>query len=136
MKFFTRYSPGQSPSVEFNLPSLTDQSQKDECDINRILQRYRETGYLTDPLHPATRKPIFGDFTDIPDYQAALDLIAKADDAFMQLPAKIRDRFSNNPQEIFDFLNDEKNRDEAVKLGLIDSKPEVTTTDPATEVKE
>ncbi len=136
MKFFTRYSPGPSPAVEFVLPSLADQSQKDECDINRILARYRETGYLVDPLHPGTRKPLFGDFTDIPDYQAALDLIAKADDAFMKLPAKIRDRFSNNPQEIFDFLNDEKNRDEAVKLGLIDSKPEVPTTDPAQEVKE
>lgn len=136
MRFFTRYSPGPSPAVEFVLPSLADQSQKDECDINRILQRYRETGYLTDPLHPGTRKPIFGDFTDIPDYQAALDLIAKADDAFMQLPAKIRDRFSNNPQEIFDFLNDEKNRDEAVKLGLIEPKPEVSPTDPVNVVKE
>lgn len=125
MKFFTRFNPPPSPSVHFVEPSLTDQSQKDDCDVNRILAKFRETGSLVDPLHPGTRKPIFGDFTDFPDYQGALDIIIRSDEAFMQLPAKVRERFANNPQEIFDFLSDEKNRQEAIDLGLIDKKTEV-----------
>lgn len=121
MKFATKYNPPPSPSVSFaNDPGMTDQSQKDDCDINRIMARYRETGFLVDPLHPGTRQPIFGDFTEIPDYQGALEVINAADAAFASLPAKVRDRFGNNPQQIFDFLSDEKNRDEAIALGLID----------------
>lgn len=119
MKFYTRYNPPPSPSVKFTLPTLADQSQKDECDVNRILQKFRETGSLVDPLHPGTRQPSFGDFYDLPDYQGMLDVIAAADDAFMTLPATVRDRFRNNPAEIFEFLKDEKNRDEAVKLGIL-----------------
>ena len=123
MQFRTRFDPAVSPSVFFSEPSLTDQSQKRDCDVNYILAKFRETGTLSDPLHPSSRQPLFGDFTDVPDYQGALDLIAQADDAFMQLPAKVRAKFANNPQEIFDFLKDEKNRDEAVELGLILAKP-------------
>lgn len=121
MKFATRFDPLPSPSVKFCLPSMTDQSQKDDCDVNKILARYKETGYLVDPLHPGTRQPIFGDFSDVPDYQTCLDVIREADSAFLQLPAKVRDRFANNPQEIFDFLKDEKNRAEAIELGLIEA---------------
>ena len=122
MQFATRFKPPKSPSVKFVLPSLTDQSQAKDADINHIMERYRETGYLTDPLHPSTRKPSFGDFTAIPDYQECLAIIDKADAAFASLPAKVRDRFANDPSQIFAFLSDEKNRDEAIELGLI-AKP-------------
>lgn len=119
MKFATKYSPPKSPAVTFTEPSFTDQSQKKDCDINVILDRYKETGYLVDPLHQGTRKPVFGDFTEVPDYQGCLDLIREADARFMELPAAVRDRFGNNPQEIFDFIANENNREEAIKLGLI-----------------
>ena len=133
MKFATKYCPPPSPSVSFDGdPGLTDQSQKDDCDINRIMARYRETGFLVDPMHPGTRQPFFGDFTEIPDYQGALEVISAADAAFAALPAKVRDRFGNNPQEIFDFLSDEKNRDEAISLGLIE-KPVLTSVDKPVE---
>lgn len=136
MKFNTRYTPPPSPGLSCaGDPGLTDQSQKDDCDVNRIIDRYRETGYLVDPAHPGTRQPIFGDFTEIPDYQGALDMIDRADAAFMSLPSKVRDRFHNNPQEIFDFLNDEKNRTEAIELGLID-KPVDVVDNPPPEKKE
>lgn len=121
MKFFTKYTPPPSPAVSFaGDPGFTDQSQKDSCDINKIIDRYRETGYLVDPMHPGVRQPIFGDFSYCVDYQECLDLIDRADAAFMSLPSKVRERFHNNPQEIFDFLNDEKNRAEAEELGLIE----------------
>lgn len=121
MEFFTKFNPPASPSVSFaGDPGFTDQSQKDSCDINKIIDRYRETGYLVDPMHPGVRQPMFGDFSFCVDYQECLDLIERADAAFMTLPSKVRERFHNNPQEIFDFLNNEKNRAEAEELGLIE----------------
>lgn len=137
MKFATKYNPPKSPVITFvDDPGLTDQSQKDDCDINRIMARYRETGYLVDPMHPGTRQPLFGDFTEIPDYQGALEVISAADAAFASLPANVRDRFGNNPQQIFDFLSDENNRDEAIALGLIDKPVEKPADKPADGVGE
>lgn len=130
MKFATKYSPPVSPAVSFSDPSMADRSQQQDCDINRIMERYRETGVLVDPLHPATAKPMFGDFTDLPDYQACLDAVIAADEAFGALPSSVRTRFENNPQKLIDFLNDESNFDEAVKLGLCNPRP-VSETKPA-----
>lgn len=123
MEFYTKYKRPVSPSITFSEPSLADQSQKDDCDVNKIMQRYRETGFLTDPLHPGSSQPLFGDFSDLPDYQACLEKLNAADAAFATLPASVRDRFENNPQKLFDFLSDEKNLDEAVQLGLCNPRP-------------
>lgn len=136
-KYHTRYAPPPSPHVRFALPSMVDVSQQPDCDINRIIDRYRETGYLVDPMHPGSRKPIFGDLTGLPsDYQAARQLIDDADEAFARLPSTVRERFANDPAEIFDFLADDKNYDEAVKLGLIAPDESVASGHPTRELKQ
>jgi len=58
-------------------------------------------------------------------------LQAQAD--FMDLPAKIRQRFNNNPAELIAFLQSPSNVDEAVELGLMEkiSKPEPKPEPPA-----
>ena len=133
MQFYTRFKPPVSPGVTFELPSLVDASQQSDCDINRIIDHFRETGSLVDPIHPGTRRPVFGDFSEIPDYQGAMSVIAQADEAFMQLPAKVREKFANNPQQVFDFLADEKNRQEAVELGLIEPSQVLPVTEEKKE---
>ena len=40
----------------------------------------------------------------------------------MALPSDVRSRFGNNPAELLDFLNDNSNYDEAIRLGLIHAK--------------
>lgn len=93
------------------------QSGKDEADINWIVSRYLKTGELP----AATNAAHYGDFTGISDYHTALNSVIAADEAFMALPATLRARFENDPGQLLDFLADSKNRDEAVKLGLIHS---------------
>lgn len=113
------------PVVHFdpdNEPSLTKQSFVDECDINNIIAQFAKTGVLPGN----TRDPgsaLYGDFTSVLDYQTSMNLVINAHDAFLALPAAIRDRFHNDPEKLLAFLNDEKNRDEAVRLGLIDAPP-------------
>lgn len=97
-------------------PSLAQQHCRDECDINYIVERFGVTGVLPPVDRPA---PTYGDFTGVYDYRSALDAVMAADDAFMSLPPKIRERFANDPAALVDFCSDPANRSEAMELGLI-----------------
>jgi phage internal scaffolding protein len=103
-------------------PSLTQQHFKDETDINNILRQFNITGLLPEsPLSPR-----YGDFTGINDYQSALNAVIAAESEFEALPAQIRARFNNNPEELIQFLENDANRQEAEKLGLVDPINEVS----------
>lgn len=99
--------------------NLTHQSFKEECDINTIVERFGLTGQLPDDI----RMPLTGDFTEaVNDYQTALNMIIAADNEFMKLPAQVRERFRNDPAELISFLENEQNRDEAERLGIINKR--------------
>jgi len=101
--------------------SLTQQHFKDECDINNILRQFNITGLLPEsPLSPR-----YGDFTGISDYHSALNQVIAAEDEFMALPAQIRSRFDNDPAKLIDFLGKSENKDEAIKLGLVNQPSEL-----------
>lgn len=95
--------------------SMTKQSFKDETNINRIMSKYQATGIVT---HLNQKNPMYGDFSDVPDYQTALNLVLSANESFMQLPAKIRAKFSNDPAEFLDFVGNPDNAEELYTLGL------------------
>lgn len=104
----------------------TQQQFKEECDINNIAKNFGMTGKL--PVN--VRMPTYGDFTFVDDYQSAMNAARWAQHSFMQMPAEVRLRFRNDPQMFLDFCSDERNRDEAIKLGLVQMPP-VKPTDPA-----
>ncbi|WNK14744.1 MAG: internal scaffolding protein [Microvirus sp.] len=101
---------------------MTQQHFRDECDINKIVERFGLTGELPD--NP--RMPVYGDFTGVADYQTCLNAVLMADAAFMELPGALRARFHHSPQALLEFCSDDANREEALKLGLLKPKPEVT----------
>jgi phage internal scaffolding protein len=102
-------------ALYFDKPSLTKQSFKDECDINRIIARVRNGGNI----NINTRAGRYMDVSNVPDYATALAIVKNADDMFAALPAGVRKKFENDPLEMVEFLQDPKNHDEAVKLGLV-----------------
>lgn len=99
--------------------TLAKQSFADECDINTIVRRFHLTGELPQNV----RMPQYGDFTGINDFHTAVNAIALANEAFDKMPADIRARFHNEPGEFVAFCMDDKNRDEAVKMGLVPPAP-------------
>lgn len=109
-----------------NLPSLAKQSFAEECDINTIVRRFGLTGQLPSDV----RMPQNGDFTNVPDFRTAMDLIVAARESFDAMPADVRARFHNDAAEFVDFCSDEKNRDEAIKLGLVEKPVEKPVTAP------
>ncbi|AXH75554.1 MAG: internal scaffolding protein [Microviridae sp.] len=96
-------------------PTRAKQAFIEECDINTIVRRFRVSGELPSGV----RMPSYGDFSQVVDFQSAMNAIALAHEAFDQMPADIRFRFHNDPAEFVAFCSDDKNRDEAVKLGLV-----------------
>ena len=100
-------------------PSLAQQNQAQQADINYILEQFGITGQL--PV--SDRAPMYRDFDQIYDYHSALNAVIAAEDAFMDLPAKVRARFDNDPGALLDFLSDEKNAAEAHKLGIVNTAP-------------
>lgn len=121
-RFNSAHSFISPPGIDFaGEVSLTKQADMDSCDINLIMDRFTKTG-----VFPAGQgSPIFGDFTDGNDFQDKLNLVVDANNAFMNLDARIRSRFSNDPAQLIHFLSDDANRDEAIKLGLIDQKLDI-----------
>lgn len=121
-------------SVETGLacqdPSLAQQQFRDECDINNILERFNVTGQL--PVTPL--EPQFGDFSGIRDYQTALNAVIAAQDSFDSLPARVRERFANDPAAFVDFCLDESNRDEMKVLGLLNEAALAAVSSPTEPV--
>lgn len=113
-------------------PSKTQQHFKDEHDINNIMKKYLKQGISYNQL--PNPSGIYGDFSNVKDYQNSLQTIIDADQAFLTIPSIVRKKFDNDPQKLFEFLNDKKNYDEAVKLGLIE-KPVEKIPDPVPPVK-
>lgn len=96
--------------------NLTRQEFKDDCDLNKIIERY--TPEMLVESYNAF-KGTFADFSDVPDYQGMREQVLATDSWFASLPANIRGRFENDVSKIVSFLEDDKNFDEAVKLGLL-----------------
>lgn len=95
--------------------SLALQSAKEESDINTIVRKFGLTGELPNDL----KMPQSGDFTDVPDFHTAMNIVRTAQEEFLRVPADIRARFNNDPQRLMSFLEDSSNRDEARKLGFL-----------------
>lgn len=111
---YDRDAVSKATSLRCTDISKTVQSQKEQADINNIVKAFGVTGKL--PMN--IRVPQYGDFTGAYDYQTALNAVMAAEKSFMQLPAKVRDRFKNDPQQLLQFVSDPKNREEAIELGL------------------
>ena len=120
-EIFKRENGSVGVRYVFEKPSKTDQSQKADCDPNVIMARYRKTKIW--PGDPA-RAQQYADVSEIPDLMGAYEQIRLAEDAFSALPSEVRARFANSPVELYNFLQDPRNIDEAVKLGLAIARPE------------
>lgn len=104
------------------------QSEKDQTDINRIVQRFDREGVLS---HLNERVASFQDVSALSGgYREALHQVRAADEFFAQLPAKVRERFSNDPAGFLDALVDPGRRSELEELGVLEKEAGGAPTPP------
>lgn len=111
---------GEPRTVVITGPGKTRQSMKDECDINRIVARYAQSGMVT---HVARNSPQYVDVSEIVDFRSSLEYVRTVQEFFMKLPAKARARFQNDAAVYLDFMSNADNKAEAVALGLVAPEP-------------
>lgn len=114
---YNRDDASNESGLECLDPTMAQQQFREECDINTIMERFGRTGELIAPV----RMPKYGDFEGINDYHSAMNAIVDAQQTFDSLPAKLRARFSNDPAEFVEFCMNDENRDEAIRLGLVEA---------------
>lgn len=123
MKFATLYDEGMKPSpgIVFTEPSITDQSQYQESDINYIVKKYADgrTGITTLDLGADAGVLQYGDTLLPGDYETALDLINAVNEEFYELPSQIRAEFNHNPKELINALADPRQKVRLQALGLL-----------------
>ena len=112
--------------------SLTRQSEAAKTDINNIMKKYKRDGTLT---HVKNSIGQYLDVSNVSDLSSAIDVVKRAKESFEAYPSDLRLRFDNNAVKMIEFLKDPKNRDEAIKLGLVKkldvgTKPETVVTPP------
>lgn len=126
MKFANAYTLKEEREKSYatvnNEPSMTEQSPAHDADINVIMQKYSKTGQIPRVL----AEPMYGDFSNPISYADAVLTVRAAEEAFMQIPAKVRMQFGNDPGEFIKFATNPENKEELKKLGLTKPTPEPT----------
>lgn len=115
--------------IVFEEPSLTDQSQYNDTDINNIVRRYQTTGLLDSPGAVPFETLQYGDATLLPDYQTALDLVNSVETEFSSLPSEVREKFGHDPMQLLEALQDPTKQQMLQDIGLL-SKPADPTLVP------
>lgn len=100
-------------------PSMVQRHFKETTDINKIMRKYHNDMRQVAP----PQRGFYGEFSNAPDYLAARISLIEAQQSFDALPSEVRKRFGNDPAQLLAFIDDKNNRDEAIKLGLIDPPP-------------
>lgn len=135
MKFRTAYDPVETHDhcgIEFTMPSLAVQDEKDETDINYIVNKYADgqKGIATLDLGDSSQYAYlqFGDATLPGDYSTALELVSGVREEFYTLPAYVRAKFGHDPMNFISRLNDPETLEYLQREGLYGS--EYTSDEP------
>lgn len=124
MRFKTIFDTyGEKQGIIFKEPTMTIQSEKDNCDINVIMNRYATCGtplpYRTDGV-----QPVYADVSELGDYMENYQRCKQAEEMFNNLPSALRKELDNNPANLLPFIQDEKNKERCYEYGLL-NKPVV-----------
>lgn len=132
------FEPVSEVLVKFKYPTRTirDPDVVKECDICYLYRNLLKfgTAYPGRLTKPA-RFPQFVQSVAPCDLASAMDLVIKAREQFDLLPVEIRDKFNYNPYRFMEFVTNDKNKEELVKMGLASiAKPVKTLAQEVAEI--
>jgi phage internal scaffolding protein len=104
----------QCPTIDTG-EGLTEQSHKQECDINYILKDYARTGFIK---HANQNAGQYDDVTSV-DFQTAMDTVANVKSMFENLPSQVRAEFQNEPTRFLDYVQNPANAKALEQRGIL-----------------
>ncbi len=110
---------GKPEVRKYKLHGRTKQSQKDECDINKLLDRAARQGGLS---HLEKYEAKYEDYSNY-DFETHTNKIAEMATCFENLPADIKREFNQSPDEFFEFVTQPENVEDLPRL-----LPEIANT--------
>lgn len=114
-------------------PDMAVQSEKDACDVNKIVERALRTGIM--PV--STAQALYADVSNAVDYQSAVEMTLRAQEQFDALPVKTRNQFDNDVGKFLAFAEKAENKDAVIELVTGYKKPPVkASTEPDGSGKE
>ncbi len=132
MDIYSQYNPPPSQPMDDWGHTKTRQSDKDSCDINNIVKRYKQGGIL-----PAEhKKGFYADVSQMGDYKTALEQVTLANEVFLMLPSEIRLEFDNDPALFLDYATNPENKEHMQELGLMEIVAHEGTTKAPDGAKE
>ncbi len=103
---------GKPEVRKYKLHGRTKQSQRDECDINKLLERYQRDASLG---HLEKYQGVYGNYADY-DFENHVTKIAEMQTIFEQLPAEVKKDFGQKPDKFFEFVTDPANAERLPEL--------------------
>lgn len=130
----TEIKTGEAPKrkrlqVDCSQGGRTVQSFKDELDVSRIVARYLTTGER--PMPPGTAQ--WGATMPSEEFQERLESVAMVEQWFAGQTSKTRGQFDNDPAKALEWLEADKNRQEAEEMGLVATQAQEPNDQDLTE---
>jgi len=131
---FAGIGRARADALPGNPKGRTKQHMKDECDINRILTRFRITGQIS---HLAQGLPVYTDVSELTDFRDSIHRVQAATEFFGKLNSTTRYAFDNDPVAFLDFVIKTQHGDPNAialgeKIGIIKKTTEKTDNKPPT----
>lgn len=106
-----------------NCPTLAEQHTAHMTDINYLMEKYQPdelAAYIS--ARNQFRQEIIGhDFSQEPDLQGGMNIVAQSRQAFDRLPDDIKMQFKNHV-EFLKFIDNPSNEEKMIKMGILTRK--------------
>jgi phage internal scaffolding protein len=129
-KFKTAYGDRKRAGFQTTGESLTQQSHAQAADVRNIIKQYDRTGLIANVNKGIAQ---YGDYSEINEYQEALNMVIEANESFAELPSHIREQFNNNAGAFFEFATNPQNEEKMIELGLAKAPDIVVEVTPKSD---
>lgn len=112
---------------------LAEQNHKGVVDINEIV---RKSGGFDRIASTQNIQAMEYNSDPYDNFEEMANLVARGNEAFMSLPAKVRDEFANSPARYMDYVRNPENKDKLIERGWMNPPPtppepiQVSVTNP------
>lgn len=106
-----------SKGISFPVEEKRTKQSTVSTSVATMMAKYARTNDLA-PI--SAQLAMYGDFSEVGDFQTAMNQVMAAKKLFLDLPSDVRSMVENNPAKFIDWIGKEENWQKAIDLKLLD----------------